>query len=384
MSEKVDIEVSAQARPMKPICKSRPNFERQPLAASGIAKPINRTNSGTLLWRLAFSRDVENVTSGDSELSGTGLGAVTPTVSAKTGSQRIYDIGVTSGLSAFDGEVTLDFASAQDIQDVSERALDTTWPTHAERTYTLDRTAPAPTISPSKATGSPFVATIDFGEDVWEFGDVDDVTATNVAVGAVSRSDGNTYTVQVTPTATTATTITLSVPANAARDAAGNLSSAASQAVAYDPSTSASLTGGGYSNGSTVENAEWTSATPSVAGTPVGAVAWTKEGADADHFTIDSATGVLSLPARDFEQPADADGDNVYEVTARATDTEGNSATGSAAVTVTDAVEGRTLRLVGARSRTLPETQSICGESVLASDLSRRSGRRRRTRTGTR
>jgi uncharacterized protein YjiK len=44
-------------------------------------------------------------------------------------------------------------------------------------------------------------------------------------------------------------------------------------------------------------------------------------GADAALFTIDSASGVLSfLNAPDFEAPADANGDNVYEVTVRASD----------------------------------------------------------------
>ncbi|MGZ8286175.1 MAG: cadherin domain-containing protein [Allosphingosinicella sp.] len=44
-------------------------------------------------------------------------------------------------------------------------------------------------------------------------------------------------------------------------------------------------------------------------------------GADSSHFAIDAATGDLTIRASlDFEAPADADGDNVYEVTVRATD----------------------------------------------------------------
>ncbi|HEX8308115.1 MAG TPA: cadherin domain-containing protein [Allosphingosinicella sp.] len=44
-------------------------------------------------------------------------------------------------------------------------------------------------------------------------------------------------------------------------------------------------------------------------------------GADASRFLIDSATGALRfLTAPDFEQPADSDGDNVYQVTVRASD----------------------------------------------------------------
>ena len=194
-----------------------------------------RTNGSTLRWRLAFNRDVKNVTSGDFELAGSGLGTATLTVTAKTGSQQIYDISVTAGLSAFNGEVTLGFAAGQDILDLADTALDATWSAAAERTYTLDHAAPSPTIVPSSASSSPFVATIRFAEDVEDFADAGDVTATNATVGAPSRSDARTYTVQVTPTTTVASTVTLTVPAAAAKETAGNQSVTASKAVPTTP-----------------------------------------------------------------------------------------------------------------------------------------------------
>jgi VCBS repeat-containing protein len=60
-------------------------------------------------------------------------------------------------------------------------------------------------------------------------------------------------------------------------------------------------------------------------------------GADAAAFQLDPATGALSFAAApDFEAPADADGDNVYQVQVTATDAAGLSATQSLAVTVTN------------------------------------------------
>ena len=298
-----------------------------------------RTDSDTLKWRVAFSRDVRNVDSDDFELSGSGLTA-TLAVTAKTGSQRIFDIEVTAGVAAFDGDATVDFAQNQDIESLSAVALVATWPGHAEQTYTLDNTSPVPSISPSRAGSSPFVATIGFAEDVTGFGEAGDITATNATVTAPVRSDARTYTVQVTPTASAAATITLSVPAAAASDLVGHASVAAAQDVSWDPSTAASLTVGGLSNGSVAENAPWNSATPSVTGAS-GTVSWTKEGADAEHFTIDPATGVLRLPSQDFERPADLDEGNHYDVTARATDSEGNSAAAAVTVSVTDVAESK-------------------------------------------
>ena len=310
-----------------------------------------RTTSDSLTWRLAFSREVKNVTSDAFELSGSGLGTTTLTVAAKGGSRRIYDIAATGGVAGFDGEVTLGFASGQDIRSLSDEDLVTTWPAHAQRTYLLDNTGATPSISPSSAGSSPFVATVTFDEDVTGFSDAADVTASNATVSAPARSDARTYTVRVTPTGSTATTIALSVPAAAATDLAGNATAAGSRNVSWDPSTAASLSISGYSNSLITENAQWTSATPTIGGSPSGTVLWTTEGADADLFTIDSVTGVLRLAGQDFENPADADGGGDYEVTARATDEKGNSDTAAVTVSVTDAAEPEDVGVSQAASR---------------------------------
>ena len=92
---------------------------------------------------------------------------------------------------------------------------------------------------------------------------------------------------------------------------------------------------GGLPNATVNENAIFTSATPSASGA-IGDVAWTLEGADAAEFTIDGATGAVSMTGRNFEAPADADADNVYAVTVRATDADGNAGTHAFTVTVAD------------------------------------------------
>ena len=313
-----------------------------------------RTNSDTPTWRLAFNRDVENVTDDDFVFSGSGLAGATPTVTAKAGSRRIYDIAA-AGVADFDGSVTLGFSPRQDIRSLAGHPLLTTRPAYGQRSYTLDNTAPTPSLSPSSAGGSPFVATIRFAEDVSGFDEAGDVAATGASVTAPARSDARTYTVQVTPASSAAGTVSLSVPAAAATDLAGNPSVAASADVAWDPSNGASLTVSGLSNASVSENARWTSAAPSVGGSPSGTVSWTMEGVDAALFTIHSRTGVLRLPARNFERPEDADADNRYEVTARVTDASGNSAAAAVTVSVTDVNESRSVQVRGASSRKVPD-----------------------------
>ena len=66
-------------------------------------------------------------------------------------------------------------------------------------------------------------------------------------------------------------------------------------------------------------------------------------GADSSKFTFDSCgMAMLKFKARaapNFEKPADADKDNVYEVTITATDGNANMATRDVKVTVTNAEE---------------------------------------------
>ena len=71
-------------------------------------------------------------------------------------------------------------------------------------------------------------------------------------------------------------------------------------------------------------------------------ITWSRAGTDSGDFTIDSMTGVLSFAQRpNFEMPADAGGDNVYNVTVRARDTASpaNTRELEVVVTVTDVNE---------------------------------------------
>lgn len=86
-------------------------------------------------------------------------------------------------------------------------------------------------------------------------------------------------------------------------------------------------------SGTTPENAPW-----SMTLTASETVTWSiVGGADQDLFTLSGST--LSMSAKDFEAPADAGANNVYNVTIRATDPSGNITDQAFALTVTDADE---------------------------------------------
>ena len=67
-----------------------------------------------------------------------------------------------------------------------------------------------------------------------------------------------------------------------------------------------------------------------------GAVAWTAAGTDGSAFAMDERGGLSFSNPPDFENPADANGDNVYNVTVQARDPEFNTASVDVVVTVTD------------------------------------------------
>lgn len=97
---------------------------------------------------------------------------------------------------------------------------------------------------------------------------------------------------------------------------------------------------GDISDSTVEENNAYVGPTPTISGdTPVGTLAYTLSGADATQFAIASSTGVVSMVARDFENPTDGNTDNVYEVTITATDSSGSSDSESWMVRVTNVAD---------------------------------------------
>ncbi len=90
-------------------------------------------------------------------------------------------------------------------------------------------------------------------------------------------------------------------------------------------------------------------------------------GADAALFAIDAATGALSfVAAPNFEAPADANGDNVYEVVVAATDGSFTD-TQTLSVTVTNANEGVTITGNGS-ANTISTTVTVAGQALATED----------------
>lgn len=102
------------------------------------------------------------------------------------------------------------------------------------------------------------------------------------------------------------------------------------------------------------ENHEYLSATPRALG-GIGAITWSLTGTDAELFSINARTGVVSLSARNFEAPSDADANNVYNYTLHATDADGNHAQRNVALTVTDVREVSTLNISGISNSSINE-----------------------------
>ncbi len=109
------------------------------------------------------------------------------------------------------------------------------------------------------------------------------------------------------------------------------------------------------------ENAAYTGATPIISGVAIGTLTYALTGADAADFTIDTATGVVSMVARDFEAPADAGADNVYNLGIVATDADANTASMAWTVTVTDVTEAATFTIDAIADTTVAENAAFTG-----------------------
>ena len=106
---------------------------------------------------------------------------------------------------------------------------------------------------------------------------------------------------------------------------------------------------------------------------PDGDLKWTLSGADASKFNIsDTPPRTLSFKAApDFETPGDSGGNNVYEVTVKVTDSEGNSDEQDVTVKVTNVEEPGTVTLSTLQPRvgfpvtaTLTDPDNIAAGSV--------------------
>ncbi len=201
------------------------------------------TNASSVTWRVTFDNAVAGLTSANFTLtdgSSSITGESISTVTAVTGSPDTqWDVTVNTG--AGDGTLRLDLANDTSLShDVSNA------PYTSGQTYSIDKTAPAVAIdkagSQSDPTGtSPIEFTAVFTEPVTGF-DETDVTlggtagATTAVVTEIAPNDGTTYKVEASGM-TTDGTVTASIGANKAQDAAGNgnnASTSTDNSVLYD------------------------------------------------------------------------------------------------------------------------------------------------------
>jgi predicted heme/steroid binding protein len=194
------------------------------------------TDESTVDFTVQFSETVTGFATGDVTLSGT-AGATTATVTAVDGDT--YDVAVTGMTS--DGTVTATVAAAK-AADAAGNG--NTASTSTDNTVTRDATAPTVTIDqkgdqdddPTNESTIDFV--VQFSETVVGFG-TGDVTLSGTAgatTATVTAVDGDTYDVAVTGMASDGT-VTATVPAAKAADAAGNANTASTSTdntVTYD------------------------------------------------------------------------------------------------------------------------------------------------------
>jgi hypothetical protein len=146
-----------------------------------------------------------------------------------------------------------------------------------------------------------------------------------------------------------------------ATDADGNNDSEAWSVTVQDMIETASFTIDAIADANANENTAYTSVTPAITGTPIGSVTYTLGGTDAGLFNINGTTGVVSMVARDFESPADAGANNVYDLSITATDADGNTDNEAWSVTVQDVAETATLTIDAIADATVDENTVYTG-----------------------
>ena len=247
---------------------------------------------------------------------------------ADAGTNNVYDLNIT--VTDADGNTDSEAWSVT-VQDVAETATITI---DAIADVTVDENTVYTGVTPA-ITGTPIgsVTYILGGTDAGLF-TINDTTGvvSMIARDFESPADAgtnNVYDLNITVT-----------------DADGNTDSEVWAVTVLDVVETASFTIDAIADANVNENAIYTGVTPNLSGAaPIGAVAYTLGGTDASLFTINGTTGVVSMVARDFELPADAGSDNVYDLSITATDSDGNTDSEAWSVTIQDAVETATITI---------------------------------------
>ena len=187
------------------------------------------TSALSIDFTVQFTEDVFNFTAGDVTFGG---GANPGGASLSTVDANTYTVAVTGMTTT--GTVTVSIAAdvAQDgagnLNTASNEAS-VQW----NQPVPQDTQAPSVTVTPgvaSPTSSSPIPFTVEFSEDVTGFADGDVVlTGPPGSTASVSPVDGNTYTVSVSGM-TAAGTVSVSVPAGVAQDAAQNANVASNTA----------------------------------------------------------------------------------------------------------------------------------------------------------
>ena len=89
---------------------------------------------------------------------------------------------------------------------------------------------------------------------------------------------------------------------------------------------------------SIAENTDYSATIALTGDAPIGTVTYTLSGDDADDFSVGTYSGTVTISAKNFENPTDLDDNNIYTVILVATDNDGNNATQSWTITITDEV----------------------------------------------
>lgn len=207
------------------------------IAGSDITPPVVQSitlvgspaaNSTSISFTITFNESVNNVSADDFQLTTTGnVTGTIGTPSASSGTSMTIPITVTGGA----GTIQLTLKSNTNITDATGNGNNTNGYV-ATYTSSVSHTADlvAPTVSITSSANpttnlNPIPFTFTFSENVTGF-DASDITVINGSAGTVSGS-GNSYTSNITPSADG--TVTVTVNANRANDAAGNGNTAATQ-----------------------------------------------------------------------------------------------------------------------------------------------------------
>ena len=337
-------------------------------ATQTVSIAVTQDTAGPTITSTAPTSVTENTAGAIYTFAATDTDAVTYSMTGTDAAQfSLTASGALSFATTPDYETPLD-AGSDNTYDITLIATDAEGNT---ATQTVSIAVTQDTAGPTITSTAPTSVTENTAGAIYTFA----ATDTDAVTYSMTGTDAAQFSLTASGALSFATTPDYETPLDAGSDNTYDITLIATDAEGNTATQTVSIAVTQDTAGPTITSTAPTSVTENTAGaiytfaaTDTDAVTYSMTGTDAAQFSL-TASGALSFATTpDYETPLDAGSDNTYDITLIATDAEGNTATQTVSIAVTDEANSAPVPIEPIASTSVVENQTAAYTPTPATD----------------